>query len=64
MRALPPDVAGPDNDLGDLLDHYVQRAIGRPDALVYAFGERWGPETGARTRSSASSPATACTTST
>ena len=28
MRPLPPDVAGPDNDLADLLDHYVQRAIG------------------------------------
>ena len=45
MRSLPPDVAGPDNDLADLLDHYVQRAIADPDARVYAFGERWGPET-------------------
>ena len=44
MRALPPDVAGPDNDLADVLDHYVQRAIAEPDALVYAFGEPWGPE--------------------
>jgi uncharacterized protein YukJ len=44
MRALPHDVAGPDNDLADLLDHYVQRAIGEADALVYLFGERWGPE--------------------
>ena len=64
MRALPPDVAGPDNDLADLLDHYVQRAIGEPDAAVYVFGERWGPETDQRTRCSASSPATASTTST
>jgi uncharacterized protein YukJ len=45
MRALPPDVAGPDNDLADLLDHYVQRAIGEPAATAYVFGERWGPET-------------------
>jgi len=45
LRPLAPDVAGPDNDLGDLLDLYVQRAIGRSDALMYAFGERWGPET-------------------
>jgi uncharacterized protein YukJ len=44
MRALPHDVAGPDNDLADLLDHYVQRAIAEPDARVYVFGERWGPE--------------------
>ena len=27
MRPLPPDVSGPDNDLADLLDHYVQRAM-------------------------------------
>jgi uncharacterized protein YukJ len=45
MRPLAPDVAGPDNDLGDLLDLHVQRAIGRSDALIYAFGQRWGPET-------------------
>ena len=44
MRSLPPDVTGPDNDLADLLDHYVQRAIADPTAQVYAFGERWGPE--------------------
>jgi uncharacterized protein YukJ len=47
-RPLPPDVAGPDNDLADFLDHYVKRAIADPDALVYAFGERWGPENGVR----------------
>ena len=48
MRALPPDVAGPDNDLADLLDLHVKRAIADPGALVYAFGERWGPESGKR----------------
>ena len=48
MRALPPDVDGPDNDLADFLDHYVKRAIADPGALVYAFGERWGPESGVR----------------
>jgi len=45
LRALPPDVAGPDNDLADLLDLHIQRAIADPGATVYAFGERWGPET-------------------
>jgi uncharacterized protein YukJ len=45
MRPLAPDVAGPDNDLADLLDLHVQHAISRPDALVYAFGQAWGPET-------------------
>ena len=45
MRTLPPDVSGPDNDLADLLDHYVQRAVEDPEARLYLFGERWGPET-------------------
>ena len=48
MRPLAPDVAGPDNDLADFLDRYVKRAIADPGALVYAFGERWGPESGVR----------------
>jgi uncharacterized protein YukJ len=45
MRKLPPDVAGPDNDLADLLDHHIQRARQDQTAHVYVFGERWGPET-------------------
>ncbi|HYN16938.1 MAG TPA: YukJ family protein, partial [Actinomycetes bacterium] len=44
MRPLPPDVSGPDNDLADLLDHYVQRAIADPGCLLFACGQRWGPE--------------------
>ncbi|WP_028661089.1 DUF2278 family protein [Nocardioides insulae] len=48
MRELPPDLTGPDNDLSDRLDHFVERAIGDPEALLYAFGERWGPERGKR----------------
>ncbi|MFD0007943.1 DUF2278 family protein [Streptomyces sp. NPDC127178] len=44
MRELPPDVIGPDNDLSDRLDHYIERAIGDPTAALYLFGERWGPE--------------------
>jgi uncharacterized protein YukJ len=44
MRLLPPSAAGPDNDLADLLDHYVQRAIADPAAVVYALGQRFGPE--------------------
>jgi uncharacterized protein YukJ len=48
MRPLPPNVTGPDNDLADFLDRYVNRAIADPDALVYAFGERWGPESNVR----------------
>jgi uncharacterized protein YukJ len=44
MRPLPPDVTGPDNDLADLLDHYVRRAMGDRQAVAYVFGERFGPE--------------------
>ena len=45
MRALPPNVSGPDNDLADKLEHYVGRATGDSAARIYAFGQRWGPET-------------------
>ncbi len=48
MRLLPPSVPGEDNDLSDRLAHYVDRARSEPEAVVYAFGERWGPEAGKR----------------
>ncbi|GHF78592.1 hypothetical protein GCM10018790_65740 [Kitasatospora xanthocidica] len=41
MRVLPPDVPGLDNDLEDLLDHYVQRAIADQSIGLYVFGQRW-----------------------
>ena len=44
MRPLPPDVPGPDNDLADRLAHFIDRAKAEPDARIFAFGERWGPE--------------------
>jgi len=44
MRTLPHDASGPDNDLADIFDHYVGRAIADPAARLYAFGQRWGPE--------------------
>ncbi|MDO9047658.1 MAG: DUF2278 family protein [Methylobacter sp.] len=46
MRPLPHNIPGPDNDLNEKIDAYVQRAIGDERASVYAFGERWGPENG------------------
>ncbi len=64
MRLLPPALEGPDNDLADLLDHWLRRAIADPAATVFAFGQRWGPDDGVPTTCSASSPPTACTTST
>jgi uncharacterized protein YukJ len=44
MRRLPSSLPGPDNDLSDQLEHYIARAIREDQALVYAFGQRWGPE--------------------
>jgi len=44
MTPLPIDLPGPDNDLNEKLDQVVQRAMADEDALIYAFGQRWGPE--------------------
>jgi len=46
MVPLPFNVPGPDNDLNEKIDHYIQRAMADEDAAIYAFGERWGPENG------------------
>lgn len=45
MIPLPFNVPGPDNDLNDKIDKYVQRAMSDEQAHLYAFGEKWGPET-------------------
>jgi len=44
FKALPYDATGPDNDLNDKIDALVQRAMADESAMVYAFGEPWGPE--------------------
>lgn len=44
MRPLPPDRPGPEGDLEDFLNDYIQRAITEETVTVYAFGQRWGPE--------------------
>ena len=46
MKVMPATSPGPDNDLADKLDHFLDRASADPQALVYAFGQRWGPEPG------------------
>jgi uncharacterized protein YukJ len=48
MRPVPATAPGPDNDLADKLDHFVERAAADPAARVYAFGQRWGPEASTR----------------
>lgn len=44
MRALPALLPGPDNDLNEKIDAIVGRAIGDPGAMLYAFGEPFGPD--------------------
>ena len=44
MRTLPPDLPGVDNDLADLLDHYVERAVADRTAGLWVFGQRWPTE--------------------
>lgn len=44
MLPLPVSAPGPDNDLNEALDRFVQRALADEQALIYAFGETWGPE--------------------
>jgi len=48
MVPLPYNVAGPDNDLNEKIDHHIQRALAEEDAMIYAFGDRWGPEPNSR----------------
>jgi uncharacterized protein YukJ len=45
MRPIVHTKPGPNNDLFERVEDLLQRAIDDPDAVVYAFGERWGPET-------------------
>ncbi len=46
MRPLPHSLPGFDNDLNEKIDRIMQRAISDEAAVVYAFGQRWGPESG------------------
>ena len=44
MAHVPHDRPGPANDLNDHLHALLHRAVDDPDAEIYAFGGRWGPE--------------------
>ncbi|MGB9940170.1 DUF2278 family protein [Methanosarcina sp.] len=44
MKLLPHDLPGPDNDLNELFHKYVEKAISMETSEIYAFGQRWGPE--------------------
>jgi uncharacterized protein YukJ len=43
MKPLPFNLPGENNDLNELIDSYIQRAI-ETKAAVYVFGEPWGVE--------------------
>jgi hypothetical protein len=45
MTIIPSFAPGPDNDLNDKIDEYVEEMMGNENNRVYAFGDRWGPET-------------------
>ncbi|ULL13691.1 DUF2278 family protein [Paenibacillus sp. H1-7] len=38
------DVPGRDNDLNEKLEMYIKRAMDCEDAVLYAYGDPWGPE--------------------
>ncbi len=44
MTPLAHNIPGPDNDLNEKIDQLAERAVFDENAMVYAFGERWGPE--------------------
>lgn len=46
MKPIPHLAPGPNNDLFEFVEDLAQRAIADPGAVVYAFGEKWGPESG------------------
>lgn len=46
MTPIPDIADGPDNDLNDKFNLYISQAITDTDAVVYAFGQKWGPENG------------------
>ncbi len=41
---IPMNTPGPDNDLNEKIDQYVQRAMADENSVIYAFGSTWGPE--------------------
>ncbi|MBW7477541.1 YukJ family protein [Paenibacillus oenotherae] len=43
MVPLPHDKSGPDNDLNDKIQKYIEKAI-KEKAICYVYGSEWGPE--------------------
>lgn len=43
MKTLPADLEGENNDLNDLLNKYIPKAI-KEEATIYIYGSKFGPE--------------------
>jgi len=41
VKIIPSFYPGPDNDLNEVIDAYVESAMGDEDNRIYAFGEPW-----------------------
>ena len=37
-------ISNSDNELAEIIERYIDLAIRTSDAVIYAFGQRWGPE--------------------
>lgn len=48
LTPIPYSLPGADNDLNEKIDSYMQAAMSDETAMLYAFGERWGPESALR----------------
>ena|SRR5882672_577901 len=44
MKEVPPDAPGVDNDLKDKVEDAIVKAMDQVGSVIYAFGQRWGPE--------------------
>jgi uncharacterized protein YukJ len=43
MQPLPDVMPGPDNDLNEKIRNITHKALQSKNAILYAFGKRWGP---------------------
>jgi uncharacterized protein YukJ len=44
LAILPATADGSNNDLNDIFDVWVEKALATEGALIYAFGSKWAPE--------------------
>ncbi|GMQ59180.1 YukJ family protein [Vallitalea sediminicola] len=41
MKKIPHDKVGPNNDLNEKLNHYIDKAISSDDTDIYIYGSKW-----------------------